>query len=35
VLPLVVFAAWVLTTVISRTIRRLMHLNLESQGGPA
>jgi tetratricopeptide (TPR) repeat protein len=35
VLPMVVFAAWVLTTVVSRTIKRLMGINLETEGGPA
>ena len=35
VLPLVIFGAWVLTAVISRTVKRLMSLNLESEGGPA
>ena len=34
VLPLVIFGAWVLTAVISRTVKRLMSLNLESEGGP-
>jgi len=34
-LPMVIFAAWLLTTVISRTVKRLMSLNLESEGGPA
>jgi sugar lactone lactonase YvrE len=35
VLPMVIFSAWVLTAVISRTVKRLMSLNLESEGGPA
>ncbi len=35
VLPMVIFGAWVLTAVISRTVKRLMSLNLETQGGPS
>ena len=35
VLPLVVFAIWVLSTVISRTVKRVMTMNLETEGGPA
>jgi tetratricopeptide (TPR) repeat protein len=35
VLPLIIFACWVVTTVISRTVKRLMNMNFETEGGPA
>ncbi len=34
-LPMVIFAIWVLTTVISRTMKRVMSMKLETEGGPA
>lgn len=34
-LPMVIFGIWVTTTVISRTVKRLMGMNLETEGGPA
>jgi sugar lactone lactonase YvrE len=35
VLPLVVFACWVIGSLISRTVKRLMTMNLEGEGGAA
>ena len=35
VLPLIIFAAWVLSTVIARTIKRVTSMKFETEGGPA
>ena len=35
VLPLVIFAIWVVSTLVIRTVRRVMTMNLETEGGPA
>ncbi len=35
VLPLIIFAAWVLSSVIARTIKRVMSMKFETEGGPA
>jgi hypothetical protein len=35
VLPLVIFAIWVVSALVTRTIRRVMTMNLETEGGPA
>lgn len=35
VFPLVVFAIWVSSALISRTVKRVMAMNLETSGGPA
>ncbi|MBI3970263.1 MAG: hypothetical protein HY332_03140 [Chloroflexi bacterium] len=34
-MPLVIFFIWVLVTVITRTVKRVMSMNLEVEGGPA
>jgi tetratricopeptide (TPR) repeat protein len=34
VLPLVIFAAWVISAVVTRTVKRVMSMKLETEGGP-
>jgi DNA-binding beta-propeller fold protein YncE len=35
VLPLIIFAIWVMSTVVARTFKQLMSMKLETEGGPA
>src|SRR5207253_2908074 len=35
VFPLVIFTIWVASALISRTVKRVMSMNLETEGGPA
>ncbi|HEX2036352.1 MAG TPA: NHL repeat-containing protein [Chloroflexota bacterium] len=35
VLPLAVFSVWVIATVVGRTVKQVMSMKLESEGGPA
>jgi hypothetical protein len=34
-LPLVVFSIWVIASVVSRTVKRVMSMKFELEGGPA
>jgi tetratricopeptide (TPR) repeat protein len=35
VLPLLIFAAWVLSSLVTRTVKRVMAMRLETEGAPA